>query len=178
MAATTSNMLTQPKLFSTRLTPTQMSPPSSLEQYFQSRRRSRCTSCSDASFDDSSFLLEDTLLPRRSRTCSVSERIKSEVQTGSITYFCRSRGHGFIRGDDGEDHFVHVSDVESEFVPMKGDTVSYRLCPIPPKFDKYQAVNVQLIKMISSSHRRWDSPQSPEDLEQDELETYLPAGDV
>ena len=55
----------------------------------------------------------------------MSERIKSEVQTGSITYFCRSRGHGFIRGDDGEDHFVHVSDVESEFVPMKGDTVNY-----------------------------------------------------
>jgi len=122
--------------------------------------------------------LEDTLVPRRSRTSSVSERIKGEVQSGSVSYFCRSRGHGFIRGDYGEDHFVHVSDVESEFVPMKGDKVSFRLCPIPPRFDKWQAVNVHLVTMSGASHRRWDSPQTPEDLQSDELGSYPPPGDV
>ena len=45
---------------------------------------------------------------------------------GTVSYFCRSRGHGYIRGDEsGEEHFVHVSDIESEFVPMKEDKVSY-----------------------------------------------------
>ena len=40
-----------------------------------------------------------------------------------MTYFCRSRGHGFLRGEAGEEHFVHVSDIESDFVPLKGDKV-------------------------------------------------------
>ena len=44
------------------------------------RRRSRCISCTDSgvgsSFEDSSLLLDNTLLPRRSRTASISERIK------------------------------------------------------------------------------------------------------
>ena len=89
-----------------------------------------------------------------------------------MTYFCRSRGHGFIKDDDdGCDHFVHVSDIESDFVPMKGDKVrekwlykidmqmhlmkvSYRLCPIPPKFEKCQAVNVQIVKMSPVHHKR------------------------
>ena len=51
-----------------------------------------------------------------------------------MSYFCRSRGHGYILGqDNGEEHFVHVSDVEGEFVPMKDDKVLWfilrlRLC--------------------------------------------------
>ena len=50
---------------------------------------------------------------------------QSTPQEGTVSYFCRSRGHGYIRGDEsGEEHFVHVSDIESEFVPMKEDKVS------------------------------------------------------
>merc|ERR1712130_965879 len=118
------------------------------------RSRSRCISCSDsnASLEDSSLV--STLLPRRARTASVCERIKEGTQTGVVTYFCKSRGHGFIqpsdyqpergesersRGGSSAEHFVHVSDVESDFVPLKGDQVSFRLCPVPPKFERCQA---------------------------------------
>jgi len=155
----------------------------SFDNLFPTKRRSRCISCSDSgigsSLEDSSFLLENTLLTRRSRTSSISDRIKSTPQEGTVSYFCRSRGHGYIRGDEsGEEHFVHVSDIESEFVPMKEDKVTFRLCPIPPKFEKYQAVNVQITLMSSSHHRRWDSPQTPEDLESDELTSHPPPADV
>merc|ERR1712227_841638 len=143
----------------------------SIDSFFPAKRRSRCISCSDSgvgsSFEDSSLLLDNTLLPRRSRTSSISERIKGDIQTGKVTYFCRSRGHGFLQGEGGEEHFVHVSDVESDFVPQRGDRVSFRLCPIPPKFERAQAVNVQITQMTSSCHKRWDEVQTPEDLEMD-----------
>jgi len=181
--ATTSNILmTSPGMFIPSVSVTSFSPPSSIDNFFQTRRRSRCISCSDSSigssFEDSSFLLENTLIPRRSRTSSISERIKSETQNGTVTYFCRSRGHGFLRDDHGEEHFVHVSDIESDFVPMKGDKVSYRLCPIPPKFERSQAVNVQITQMSPSTHKRWDSPQTPEDLQLDEHGSHPPPADV
>ena len=79
---------------------------------------------------------------------------QGDVQTGKVTYFCRSRGHGFLQGEAGEEHFVHVSDIESDFVPLRGDRVSFRLCPIPPKFERAQAVNVQITQMTSSCHKR------------------------
>lgn len=53
--------------------------------------------------------------------------VQGEVQAGTVTYFCRSRGHGFLRDDRGEEHFVHVSDVESDFVPLKGDKVRWEI---------------------------------------------------
>merc|ERR1711936_97727 len=182
MAATSNLPMTSPGMFIPSVSVTSFSPPSSsIDNFFQTRRRSRCISCSDSSigssFEDSCFLLENTLIPRRSRTSSISERIKSEIQNGTVTYFCRSRGHGFLRDDVGEEHFVHVSDIESDFVPMKGDKVSYRLCPIPPKFERSQAVNVQITKMSASTHKRWDSPQTPEDLEPDEHGSHPPPAD-
>lgn len=164
------------------------SPPSSLDSFGFSggRRRSRCISCSDSSLgssfeESSSFLLESTLLPRRIRTASVCERIKGDTQSGTVTYFCKSRGHGFIRPsqNETEEHFVHVSDVESEFVPLKGDQVCFRLCPIPPKFEKCQAVNVTITKMSTQSHKRWDTPETPEDIQpEDDLTNHPPPADV
>ncbi len=56
--------------------------------------------------------------------------------------------------------FVHISDIEGEFVPRKGDRVSYRLCPIPPRFDKFQvssrhaeALALASVKSSASSPR-------------------------
>merc|ERR1712107_298338 len=135
--ATTSNLLmTSPGMFIPSVSVTSFSPPSSIDNFFQTRRRSRCISCSDSSigssFEDSSFLLENTLIPRRSRTSSISERIK----------------------------------------------VSYRLCPIPPKFERSQAVNVQITQMSPSTHKRWDSPQTPQDLQLDKHGSHPPPADV
>jgi len=148
-------------------------------------KRSRCISCSDSSMgssleESSSFIMESSLVPRRVRTASVSDRIKGDIQSGTVTYFCKTRGHGFIKPsqDNTEHHFVHVSDVESEFVPLKGDQVSYRLCPVPPKFEKYQAVNVKITKMIPQHHKRWDTPVTPEDLQSEDLSSLPPPADV
>eukprot|EP00090_Calanus_glacialis_P022823 TRINITY_DN35147_c0_g1_i1.p1 TRINITY_DN35147_c0_g1~~TRINITY_DN35147_c0_g1_i1.p1 ORF type:complete len:190 (+),score=45.91 TRINITY_DN35147_c0_g1_i1:151-720(+) len=177
-----------PKVSITSSTEPFNSPPRSFENYGPNggRRRSRCISCSDSSFgssfeESSSFLLESTLLPRRIRTDSVSERIKGEIQCGTVTYFCKSRGHGYIQPsqNSGEEHFVHVSDVESDVVPLNGDQVSYRLCPIPPKFEKCQAVNVTITKMSDQSHKRWDTPETPEDIPTEEdLSNHPPPADV
>ena len=94
-------------------------------------------------------------MPRRSRTASVTEAIQEDVLHGEVTYFCKSKGHGFIKDEhDDQEHFVHVSDIESDFVPMQGDKVSYKLCPIPPKFEKCQAVHVQIVKMSPTNHKR------------------------
>jgi len=181
--AATSNFQSPPQILLPKTALASYSSQTSIENFLPAKRRSRCISCSDSgvgsSFEDSSFLLENTLLPRRSRTSSISERIKSDTQRGTVSYFCRSRGHGYILGqDNGEEHFVHVSDVEGEFVPMKDDKVSFRLCPIPPKFERCQAVNVQITEMSSSPHRRWDSPQTAEDLETEELQNRPPPADV
>merc|ERR1712179_343791 len=161
------------------------SPPRSLDMPgpgISNRGRSRCISCSDSASSLEESSLVSTLLPRRVRTASVCERIKEGTQTGTVTYFCKSRGHGFIRPNDyqperGEtlhsrggagEHFVHVSDVESDFVPLKGDKVSYRLCPVPPKFERYQAVTVHITRMTEVPHKRWDTPETPDDIMSEE----------
>merc|ERR1712130_423553 len=133
-----------------------------------------------------------TSLSRHAWTASVCERIKEGTQTGVVTYFCKSRGHGFIqpsdyqpergeskrsRGGSSAEHFVHVSDVESDFVPLKGDQVSFRLCPVPPKFERCQAVNVSITKMVDLPHKRWDTPETPEDLPEDSDQHPSP-GDI
>lgn len=145
--------------------------------------------------------------PRHFRTPSICDQIQDETLTGTIVYFCRSRGHGFIRPERGgsrrpsieyscghnnnnlnnnntqeseQDHFLHISDIDSDYVPRKGDKVSYSLCPIPPKFEKFQAVNVRITSMSPLPHARWDAPQTLEDPEgREEDETSLPPpGDI
>lgn len=39
---------------------------------------------------------------------------------------------------------------------MTGDEVKYRLCIIPPKCEKYQAVCVQIIHFCEVKHKRWE----------------------
>lgn len=50
--------------------------------------------------------------------------------------------------------------IEGEFVPLPGDQVRYRLCPIPPKLEKCQAVHVEIINLTPQVHLRWDSPEN------------------
>lgn len=48
--------------------------------------------------------------------------------------------------------------IEGEYVPLPGDEVIYRLCPIPPKFEKYQAVHVRIVHLTPEKHLKWDEP--------------------
>lgn len=100
------------------------------------------------------------IITRRTRTYSLSERAAANpVETGKVKYFCRHKGHGFITPDSGSvDLFLHISDVEGEFVPRPGDEVSYKLCPVPPKNERLQAIHVKISNMAPGTHERWDTP--------------------
>jgi len=57
------------------------------------------------------------------------------------------------------------SSIEGEYVPLPGDEVKYKLCPIPPKYEKNQAINVQIVNLTPEVHLRWDCPVSEEESE-------------
>nr|XP_018903602.1 PREDICTED: cold shock domain-containing protein CG9705 [Bemisia tabaci] len=104
--------------------------------------------------------LPSPIITRRTRTESTSARaLLNPQETGKVKYFCRAKGHGFITpASGGEDIFVHISDIEGEYIPLPGDEVTYRLCPIPPKMEKCQAVHVDIVHFTPEKHLRWDSP--------------------
>ncbi|CAH0715381.1 unnamed protein product, partial [Brenthis ino] len=106
--------------------------------------------------------LPSPIITRRNRTASTSERaLQNPIEYGKIKKFCREKGHGFINpGRGGEDIFVHISDIEGEYVPLPGDEVTYRLCPIPPKFEKYQAVHVKIIQLVHERHLKWNEARN------------------
>lgn len=53
--------------------------------------------------------------------------------------------------------FLSVSSsIEGEYVPIEGDEVSYKLCSIPPKHEKVQAVEVTITHLKpGTKHETW-----------------------
>ncbi|CAH8492267.1 unnamed protein product [Dicrocoelium dendriticum] len=100
------------------------------------------------------------VIHRRNRTQSQSERAaNAESGKGVIVSFCREKGHGYIKPDDGGDYlFVHVFDIDGEVIPNQGDLVEYKKMLLPPKNEKYQAVHVKLINLAPGKHKTWDDP--------------------
>lgn len=105
------------------------------------------------------LVVPNNVTTKRNRTASTSEKaLQNPELHGTVKSFCREKGHGFITPDEGgEDIFVHISDVEGEFVPLPGDGVKYRVFLIPPKFEKHQAVHVHIVDFKPEVHRRWES---------------------
>ncbi|RLW00081.1 hypothetical protein DV515_00009043 [Chloebia gouldiae] len=107
------------------------------------------------------LLLRDLPSPlptKRTRTYSATARASAgPIFKGVCKQFSRSQGHGFITPENGtEDIFVHVSDIEGEYVPVEGDEVTYKVCPIPPKNQKFQAVEVVLTNLAPHmKHETW-----------------------
>lgn len=67
------------------------------------------------------------------------------MQNGTIKFFNEIRGFGFITGEDGEDYFVHISniDIEPEQYPQKGQKVRFDVkCTAK---NRPEAVSVQLV---------------------------------
>ncbi|KAI5623213.1 cold shock domain-containing protein C2, partial [Silurus asotus] len=95
---------------------------------------------------------------KRNRSYSATVRSRSgPVFKGVCKNFSRSQGHGFIRPTHGgEDIFVHISDIEGEYVPVEGDEVTYKVCPVPPKNLKFQAVEVVITNQTpGTKHETW-----------------------
>lgn len=50
--------------------------------------------------------------------------------------------------------FLHS--IEGEYVPVEGDEVTYKVCPIPPKNQKVQAVDVMITHLNpGTKHETW-----------------------
>ncbi|EAA11357.4 cold shock domain-containing protein CG9705 [Anopheles arabiensis] len=109
--------------------------------------------------------LPSPIITRRTRTASTSDRaMRNPIEEGKVKSFSRSKGHGFITPNaGGDDIFVHISDIEGEYVPLPGDEVSYRLCSIPPKYEKVQAIHVQITHLTPEKHSRWETCMSHDD---------------
>ncbi|XP_071966041.1 calcium-regulated heat-stable protein 1-like [Antedon mediterranea] len=109
------------------------------------------------------FLMPSPIITRRTRTHSTSRAASNNpVKTGVIKEFCKHKGHGFIipDGDSSTTLFVHVSDVEGEYVPCTGDHVTYKECLVPPKKIKIQAVEVIITHLAPGlKHHRWEDPE-------------------
>lgn len=104
------------------------------------------------------YLIPSPLPTRRTRTYSASARAaQGPVFKGTCKCFCRSKGHGFITpSDGGPDIFVHISDIEGEYVMVEGDEVTYKVCSIPPKNLKIQAVEVTITHLApGTKHETW-----------------------
>ncbi|XP_043083662.1 cold shock domain-containing protein C2 [Puntigrus tetrazona] len=102
--------------------------------------------------------LSSPLPTKRMRTYSASVRANAgPVFKGVCKDFSRSQGHGHIRpAHGGEDIFLHISDIEGEYVPVEGDEVTYKVCPIPPKNVKVQAVEVIITHLkAGTKHETW-----------------------
>ncbi|XP_037821884.1 cold shock domain-containing protein CG9705 [Lucilia sericata] len=102
--------------------------------------------------------LPSPIITKRTRTASTSARaMENPVVSGIVKSFSQSKGHGFITPKAGGDEvFCHISDIEGEYVPMAGDEVSYRLCAIPPKLEKFQAVHVKIVNLTPEVHHKWE----------------------
>lgn len=107
----------------------------------------------------------DFIITKRTRTHSMNERaLRNPVGRGKIKHFSRSKGHGFIHDENGgEDIFVHISDIEGEYVPRIGDEVTFRICPLPPKEEKFQATHVRIVNFTPDVHVKWDAPLGEEE---------------
>lgn len=53
-------------------------------------------------------------------------------------------------------NFSSLDSIDGEYVPMEGDEVTYKVCPIPPKNQKVQAVEVVITHLNpGTKHETW-----------------------
>jgi len=51
-----------------------------------------------------------------------------ETKQGKIKFYNRDRGYGFIKADDGEEFFYHISDMAQEgYIPHADERVNFNV---------------------------------------------------
>lgn len=48
------------------------------------------------------------------------------METGTVKFFNETKGFGFIKGDDGQEYFVHVTGINGSKL-KEGDSVKFEL---------------------------------------------------
>lgn len=56
--------------------------------------------------------------------------------------------------------------IEGEYIPLPGDEVSYRICAVPPKYEKHQAIHVIITNLTPHVHHKWETPISDDEAHQ------------
>lgn len=44
---------------------------------------------------------------------------------GKVKWFSTEKGYGYIVGQDGQDYYFHVRDVQGEYLPKNGDSATF-----------------------------------------------------
>ena len=86
---------------------------------------------------------------------------------GTIKWFNTRKGFGFVKGEDGEDYFVHYSALEANVFLRENDKVSFD--PVQTEKGK-QAQNVKLLQKGSERNKEELSEESGDFSEESEDE--------
>ena len=64
------------------------------------------------------------------------------MMEGTVKFFNQKKGYGFITGDDGDDYFVHHSQLPTGIFPKENDKVSFE---VKESEKGKQAENIQML---------------------------------
>ena len=67
-------------------------------------------------------------------------------QNGQVVWFSNTKGYGFLKGEDGKEHFVHYSAIDADGYKSlrEGDRVSFEL--VEGTKGRMQAERVRVIR--------------------------------